>query len=97
MGVQNASGRLVLSTLTPTTVMTGNATQLVIDVVDMLRGAADDATRQRSIKFVGPVIAFGVGCIAGAFAYVAAGFPALLLPVATFAALAFTGPRRSPP
>ena len=36
MGVQNAQGRLELATLVPTTVMTGNVTQLVIDLVDLL-------------------------------------------------------------
>ena len=35
MGVQNATGRLVLASQAPTTVMTGNVTQLVIDAVDL--------------------------------------------------------------
>ena len=44
MGVQNAQGRLELAALVPTTVMTGNVTQLVIDLVDLLvlpKAAAD--------------------------------------------------------
>lgn len=92
MGVQNASARLVLTELAPTTVMTGNVTQLVIDVVDLLRGAGDDAIRQRSAKFVGPIVAFGLGAIGGAFGYVYGGFPALLLPIGVLAALALTEP-----
>jgi uncharacterized membrane protein YoaK (UPF0700 family) len=90
MGVQNATGRLVLATLVPTTVMTGNVTQLVIDVVDLLRGAADDTVRQRSRKFVAPVVAFALGAIGGAFGYVEGGFTAVLLPIAVLLALAFS-------
>ncbi|GAC1330651.1 MAG: hypothetical protein NVSMB28_27700 [Collimonas sp.] len=90
MGVQNASSRLILQHLTPTTVMTGNVTQLVIDLVDILRGAADDAVRQRCIKFFWPVVAFGAGAIGGAFAYKYLRFFALLLPAAMLAWLAAT-------
>ena len=97
MGVQNAAARLVLPTLTPTTVMTGNVTQLVIDVVDLLRGGADDATRKRSVKFVGPIIAFGAGAIGGAFGYVHAGFPALLAPMLVIAWLAVAQTRAPAP
>lgn len=82
MGVQNAAARLVLTKLTPTTVMTGNVTQLVIDVVDLLRGAADAAVRARAVRFVGPIAAFALGAIAGAYGYVGVGFAALLLPIA---------------
>ncbi|AIY43064.1 DUF1275 domain-containing protein [Collimonas arenae] len=82
MGVQNASSRLILQHLTPTTVMTGNVTQVIIDLVDILRGAADDVLRQRCIKFFWPVVAFGAGAIGGAFAYKYLLFLALLLPAA---------------
>ncbi|HEY9101964.1 YoaK family protein [Chitinimonas sp.] len=82
MGVQNAGSRLVLSQLAPTTVMTGNVTQLVIDLVDILRGTADAATRARAGKFFWPILAFGLGAIGGAFGYVYGAFWALLLPIA---------------
>ncbi|MES2099699.1 MAG: YoaK family protein [Pseudomonadota bacterium] len=82
MGVQNATARLVLPTLTPTTVMTGNVTQLVIDAVDLLRGAGDAALRERSQRFVAPIAAFALGATAGAFGYVALGFASLVLPMA---------------
>jgi uncharacterized membrane protein YoaK (UPF0700 family) len=88
MGVQNAAGRLAFSSLTPTTVMTGNVTQLVIDVVDLMRGAADDAVRGRIQKFLWPVVAFGTGAICGAFAYLHAAFWALALPLAILVGLA---------
>jgi uncharacterized membrane protein YoaK (UPF0700 family) len=89
MGVQNAAARLVLSDLAPTTVMTGNVTQLVIDAVDLVRGAGDDTIRHRAAKFVGPIVAFAVGAIGGAFGYVIAGFFALVLPIAVLAVLAW--------
>ncbi|MFZ6644090.1 YoaK family protein [Undibacterium sp. TJN25] len=81
MGVQNAASRLALSDIAPTTVMTGNVTQLVIDLVDILRGSADTAVRGRITKFLWPIVAFGVGAIGGAFAYVHLQFWALLLPI----------------
>ncbi len=62
--------------------MTGNVTQLVIDLVDILRGSADTAVRGRITKFLWPIVAFGVGAIGGAFAYVHLQFWALLLPIA---------------
>jgi uncharacterized membrane protein YoaK (UPF0700 family) len=88
MGVQNAAARLVLASLAPTAVMTGNVTQLVIDSVDLLRGAADDATRRRRAKFFWPILAFGTGAIAGASGYGRAGFAALLIPILLLLVLA---------
>jgi uncharacterized membrane protein YoaK (UPF0700 family) len=81
MGVQNAAARLVLAGLAPTAVMTGNVTQLVIDGVDILRGAADDASRRRCTKLLLAITAFGGGAIGGAFGYSHAGFAALLVPI----------------
>jgi uncharacterized membrane protein YoaK (UPF0700 family) len=98
MGVQNAAARLVLTALAPTTVMTGNVTQLVIDAVDMARGAADAAVRARARRIVESIAAFAVGAIGGAMAYVHAGFAALLAPVTVLAALGagLLFPRPSP-
>jgi uncharacterized membrane protein YoaK (UPF0700 family) len=87
MGVQNATARLVLPTQVPTTVMTGNVTQLVIDAVDLARGVRDPATHSRARRFVVPIIAFAIGTIGGAFAYLHAGFAALLAPLAVLVAL----------
>ncbi|MDB5989293.1 MAG: hypothetical protein JWQ10_696 [Herbaspirillum sp.] len=94
MGVQNAASRLTLQQLAPTTVMTGNVTQLVIDVVDIMRGAPDEGVRRRCVKFFWPIVAFGVGAVGGAFGYKYAQFLALLLPVAILiwlAAMAYVG------
>jgi uncharacterized membrane protein YoaK (UPF0700 family) len=81
MGVHGAVSRILLGHLAPTAMMTGNVTQLVIDSVDVLRGAADAGTAERCGKFFWPLLAFGGGAILAAFAYHAIGFLALLLPI----------------
>jgi len=88
MGVQNAAARLVLPSLAPTTVMTGNVTQLVIDGVDLARGAGDAATRTRSAKFFWPIVAFAGGAIGGGFGVVHVGFVALSVPMLVLLVLA---------
>ncbi|WP_313705957.1 YoaK family protein [Massilia sp.] len=85
MGAHSAASKLLLGHLAPTSMMTGNVTQLVIDTVDRLRGAADAATRARCAKFFWPVLAFALGCGAAAFAFVAFGFVALVVPLAILA------------
>ena len=81
MGIQNAASRLIWSTLTPTTVMTGNVTQLVIDMVDLVRGASEPGLSSRARRFLWPVVAFAIGAILGAFAFHRFSFLALALPV----------------
>ena len=81
MGVHSATSRLLLAHLAPTSMMTGNVTQIVLDTVDVLRGAADDATHARCGKFFWPLLAFALGAIAAAFAYLALGFVALAVPL----------------
>jgi uncharacterized membrane protein YoaK (UPF0700 family) len=95
MGVQNAAAKLLLSNLTPTTVMTGNVTQLVIDLVDVVRGGADQSIHRRCAKFLWPILAFGAGCIGGAFAYIYASFYGLLPAIALLAWLTW-GARPQP-
>ena len=89
MGVQNASARLVLPSLAPTTVMTGNVTQLVIDGVDLARGAGDPDTRTRSAKFFWPIVAFACGAVGGGFGVVHVGFVAVTIPMLVLLVLAF--------
>ena len=81
MGVHSATSRLLLAHLAPTSMMTGNVTQIVIDTVDVLRGVGDGATSARCMKFFWPLLAFALGAIAAAFAYLAFGFVALALPL----------------
>ena len=81
MGAHSATSRLLLGHLAPTSMMTGNVTQIVIDTVDLLRGAEDPGLRARFAKFVWPLAAFAIGCIAAAFGYRWFGFAALALPL----------------
>lgn len=81
MGAHSGYGRLLLSHLVPTAMMTGNVTQLVIDAVDVIRGAADESVKRRCKKFLWPVLAFSLGAVGAAFAYHWFGFIALLLPI----------------
>ncbi|RAS33162.1 YoaK family protein [Paraburkholderia bryophila] len=92
MGVQNAHSRLVARPGVPNTVMTGNVTQVILDVLDLCspRVGADvkAAARARATKMLPAIVAFGLGAIAGAFGYRTFGFWALLLPVIGLAWLA---------
>jgi uncharacterized membrane protein YoaK (UPF0700 family) len=87
MGVQNAAARLAWGALSPTTVMTGNVTQVVIDLVDVVRGDGGDA-KARVPRLAWPILAFALGAISGAFAYDALRFWGLSLPLALLALLA---------
>jgi uncharacterized membrane protein YoaK (UPF0700 family) len=90
MAIQNAGARLAFPTLVPTTVMTGNVTQFVIDIVDALSAASPAArteARARLKRFVPALLAFTVGAIVGAVAFARAGYWGLLLPLATMAGL----------
>ena len=89
MAIQNTASRTALAALAPTTVMTGNVTQIVIDLVDMARAAGGEA-RSRLRKMVPAVAAFAVGALAGAIGYRFTGFWCLVVPmVATGLVLAF--------
>ncbi len=83
MAIQNAGARSVFSTLSPTTVMTGNVTQIVIDAVDLIATPAKAGeARTRLKKMLPPVLAFATGALAGGLGYVHLGFWALILPLA---------------
>ena len=87
MGVQNAAARLAWEALGPTTVMTGNVTQVVIDLVDVVREGAVVA-RARVPKLALPILGFALGAISEAIAYDALRFWGLLVPLVLLAALA---------
>lgn len=87
MGVHSGISRLLLAQLAPTSMMTGNVTQVVIDAVAYLRGERGAGIGARCAKFVWPVFAFGLGAIAAAFAWHAVGFIALCLPILILVAL----------
>ncbi|MDY0871492.1 YoaK family protein [Dongia rigui] len=82
MAIQNAGARTVFANLSPTTVMTGNVTQIVIDVVDLIATPAKaPEAKTRLRKMLPPVLAFASGALAGGLGYVHVGFWALLLPL----------------
>lgn len=85
MGLQNGTSRLSLSSLVPTTVMTGNVTQIVIDLVDAASG--NTVARERIRRFIPAVMGFVVGAVGGAVAYVALGFVAVLPVIAVLLVL----------
>jgi uncharacterized membrane protein YoaK (UPF0700 family) len=86
MSVQNAYAKLLMGKAAATTVMTGNVTQLVIELVDAIRGDHEALARCR--KLLWPVLAFGAGCISGALAFIWVGLAGLLLPCALLLVLA---------
>jgi uncharacterized membrane protein YoaK (UPF0700 family) len=90
MGVQNAASRTVFVALSPTTVMTGNITQIVLDSVDFVASplpATKAAARARLAKLVPPVVAFAAGAALGAVGFGYTGFWCLLVPIATIGVL----------
>jgi uncharacterized membrane protein YoaK (UPF0700 family) len=71
MAVQNAAQRLYLGAMPPTTIMTGNTTQAMIDVVDMLRGLPTaDPARQRLANLAANILGFALGCASAALLFV---------------------------
>ena len=86
MGIQNSLSRTAFSALSPTTVMTGNVTQLTIDAVDLLAGGEPGMrakTLARFRKMALPVVGFALGAGAGGLGYLSFGFLATVLPMAS--------------
>jgi uncharacterized membrane protein YoaK (UPF0700 family) len=83
MAIQNALQRTHLGTVPPTTIMTGNTTQIMIDLADLLRGATPDQQlqiRPRLRRFCVGIVAFAAGCAAAAFAYALYGVWCFVVP-----------------
>jgi uncharacterized membrane protein YoaK (UPF0700 family) len=91
MAVQNGLQRVHLGNLPPTTIMTGNTTQAVLDAVDLL-AAPDPAltpqTRARFVRVLASILYFAAGCAASAVLFWLVGFWCLALAVAVGAAAA---------
>jgi len=84
MGLQNALMRLELGSLPPSTVMTGNVTQWVIDAVTRRSSAsptAGEGARVRRRQLLTGLIAFTAGAAAGALLYAWAGLSVLAVPM----------------
>lgn len=91
MGAHSATSRLLLAHLAPTSMMTGNVTQMVIDSVDCLRGQRDAELGARLAKFAWPLLSFAAGCVIAAFGFHLAGFLALAVPLLILLALIAVG------
>ncbi|GGP75269.1 YoaK family protein [Shewanella ulleungensis] len=89
MGVHSAYTRLLMTHLPPTSMMTGNVTQIVLDILELLLGKGDVNTRKRIGKFFWPVAAFAIGAMGAAMGYIQFGFWALLLPISILFGLLF--------
>jgi uncharacterized membrane protein YoaK (UPF0700 family) len=91
MAIQNAVQRVHFASIPPTTLMTGNTTQAVLDAVDMIRGVEPDnapAVRVRFPRTLRGIIWFAGGCAVAALLYYWIGFWCLALPVAVGAGTA---------
>jgi uncharacterized membrane protein YoaK (UPF0700 family) len=96
MGTQSATVRLLMKSVASTNVMTTNTTMIAIDAAELWlawrarRGAPTDAAlaaaceaaRARFGALLPIMLGFLVGTVVGAFAYIATGVWALLLPLA---------------
>ncbi len=81
MGAHSAYTRLLLPHLAPTSMMTGNVTQIVLDLIELMSGKGDAATKSRFFKSFWPIAAFAIGALVAGFCYMQAGFWALLVPI----------------
>ena len=92
MAVQNAASRTAFGALAPTTVMTGNVTQLVLDLMKLSRPGPDrPALVARFRKTAPPLAAFAAGAIAGGLLFSRLGFWCLGAPIAVVALLTVLG------
>jgi uncharacterized membrane protein YoaK (UPF0700 family) len=91
MALQNAVQRVHLSSLPPTTLMTGSTTQATLDAIDLISGADPEhaaAIRTRFGRLSLSILYFAAGCAASATLYWLVGFWCLALAVLVSAAAA---------
>jgi uncharacterized membrane protein YoaK (UPF0700 family) len=92
MAIQNAIQRVHFASIPPTTIMTGNTTQAVLDAVDLLSGDPGSdraAVKARFGRTIRGITWFAVGCAVAAASYFWAGLWCLAVPalVATITAI----------
>jgi uncharacterized membrane protein YoaK (UPF0700 family) len=80
MAIQNALQRLHLGTAPPTTLMTGNTTQVVLDLVDLARGKAEPVAVGRLGRMSSAVVGFAGGCLLAAVLIREVGMGAFVVP-----------------
>jgi uncharacterized membrane protein YoaK (UPF0700 family) len=98
MAIQNAAQRVHFANIPPTTLMTGNTTQAVLDAVDLMRGAPmldRAAVSARFSRTLRGIVWFAAGCATAAFLYDRFGLWCLAVPVAVGAATAILGDAES--
>lgn len=89
MAIQNTAARTFLNGLPPTTVMTGNMIQVIVDAVDIAHGHGPLDVKRARLKRLGPMLlAFVAGTLLGAVGYSILGFYALAVPIVLVAGLA---------
>jgi uncharacterized membrane protein YoaK (UPF0700 family) len=81
MAIQNVASRTVFASHAPTTVMTGNVTQTVMDAVELVMSADAAPAKARLRKMLPPVCGFAIGAIAGGLGFVHLGFWCLIAPL----------------
>jgi uncharacterized membrane protein YoaK (UPF0700 family) len=82
MALQNGVQRVHFASVPPTTIMTNNTTQTVLDGVDIARGAASPEVRARFQRTLRSIVWFTGGCAIAALLYYLLGFWSLALPTA---------------
>jgi uncharacterized membrane protein YoaK (UPF0700 family) len=83
MAIQNAIHRIHMGALPPTTIMTGNTIQIMIDLADLMRGVPVDARAAihlRLSRMSASVTAFATGCAAAALIYAKQGIWCFAIP-----------------
>ena len=83
MAIQNAINRIHMGALPPTTIMTGNTIQIMIDLADLVRGVPADsrpAIRLRLSRMSSSVAAFAVGCAVAALLFAKTGVWCFAIP-----------------
>ncbi len=91
MAIQNGVQRIHYPTIPPTTLMTGNTTQVALDAVDLWQpepGTDVAAVRARLVRMLSGIAWFAAGCGAAAILYYFFGFWCLAVPLAVGAATA---------
>jgi uncharacterized membrane protein YoaK (UPF0700 family) len=83
MAIQNAIHRIHMASTSPTTIMTGNTAQVMIDLADLLRPMTPEmgaTVRARLRRMSASVAAFAVGCATAALIYALRGVWCFILP-----------------
>lgn len=86
MGMQNATMRMILNDLPPTTVMTSNVTNAITEAVRAKAFRGETLTRRVKLIFA-TIAAFALGATGGALAEMHVGYVGLLVPIAALLAL----------